>query len=86
MFGHTHLQFRRVRARTASSCSTRAASGCRSTATRARPTRLAGDDGAVEHRRVAYDHERSAAAVRERFGDADVGAAQPSAALLTARL
>ncbi len=25
---------------------------------------------AIEHRRVAYDHERSAAAVRERFGDA----------------
>lgn len=28
------------------------------------------DDGALEHRRVAYDHEHSAAAVRERFGDA----------------
>jgi diadenosine tetraphosphatase ApaH/serine/threonine PP2A family protein phosphatase len=27
-------------------------------------------DGRIEHRRVAYDHERSAAAVRERFGDA----------------
>src|SRR5438046_3146766 len=28
-----------------------------------------GDDGRVEHRRVAYDHEHSAAALRERFGD-----------------
>jgi hypothetical protein len=28
------------------------------------------DDGHVEHRRVAYDHERSAAAVPERFGGA----------------
>jgi len=27
------------------------------------------DDGGVEHRRVAYDHEASAAAVLERFGD-----------------
>jgi diadenosine tetraphosphatase ApaH/serine/threonine PP2A family protein phosphatase len=27
-------------------------------------------DGRLEHRRVTYDHERSAAAVRERFGDA----------------
>jgi len=30
-----------------------------------------GDDGRVEHRRVAYDHERSAAALAERFGDKD---------------
>jgi hypothetical protein len=27
------------------------------------------DDGRVEHRRVAYDHERSAAAIPERFGE-----------------
>jgi diadenosine tetraphosphatase ApaH/serine/threonine PP2A family protein phosphatase len=32
---------------------------------------LVRDDGAFEHRRVGYDHERSAAAVRERFGDAE---------------
>jgi putative phosphoesterase len=30
---------------------------------------LIGDDGKVEHRRVAYDHERSAGALVERFGD-----------------
>jgi putative phosphoesterase len=30
---------------------------------------ILGDDGRVEHRRVAYDHERSAAALAERFGD-----------------
>ena len=29
-----------------------------------------GDDGAVEHRRVAYDHQASAAAIRERLGPA----------------
>jgi diadenosine tetraphosphatase ApaH/serine/threonine PP2A family protein phosphatase len=28
------------------------------------------DDGCLEHRRIHYDHERSAAAVPERFGDA----------------
>ncbi|HEY3021741.1 MAG TPA: hypothetical protein VGJ32_16200, partial [Solirubrobacteraceae bacterium] len=27
------------------------------------------EDGRVEHRRVAYDHERSAAAIPERFGE-----------------
>ena len=31
---------------------------------------LLSDDGSVTHRRVAYDHEASAAAVRERFADA----------------
>ena len=29
------------------------------------------DDGRIEHRRVAYDHMASAAALRERFGDAE---------------
>ena len=28
---------------------------------------LLGAEGAIEHRRVAYDHRASAAAVRERF-------------------
>jgi len=28
------------------------------------------DDGTIEHRRVAYDHAASAAALRERYGDA----------------
>lgn len=31
---------------------------------------VVGDDGSVAHRRVAYDHAASAAAVRERLGDA----------------
>ncbi len=31
---------------------------------------LVREDGSLEHRRVAYDHERSAAAMTERFGDA----------------
>jgi putative phosphoesterase len=32
---------------------------------------LVHDDGRLEHRRVPYDHERAAAACRERFGDAE---------------
>jgi diadenosine tetraphosphatase ApaH/serine/threonine PP2A family protein phosphatase len=31
---------------------------------------LVGDDGTVAHRRVAYDHEASARAIRDRLGDA----------------
>jgi diadenosine tetraphosphatase ApaH/serine/threonine PP2A family protein phosphatase len=31
---------------------------------------LVADDGTVEHRRVAYDHEASARAVREALGEA----------------
>jgi putative phosphoesterase len=29
------------------------------------------DDGRIEHRRVAYDHEHAAAALAERFGDSE---------------
>lgn len=32
---------------------------------------LLNEDGHLEHRRVAYDHERAAAACRERFGEAE---------------
>ena len=34
------------------------------------------DDGAIEHRRVAYDHQASADAVRERIGEAGEQAAR----------
>ena len=34
------------------------------------------DDGAVEHRRVAYDHQASADAIRERIGQAGEQAAR----------
>ena len=32
---------------------------------------LVGADGAIEHRRVPYDHAGAARAVRERFGPAE---------------
>ena len=57
-------------ARTArSSSSTPAASGSRSTATTGRRTRSCDDDGNVEFRRVDYDWQASADALRERYGD-----------------
>jgi diadenosine tetraphosphatase ApaH/serine/threonine PP2A family protein phosphatase len=31
---------------------------------------LVHDDGTIEHRRVAYDHEAGAARVKQTFGDA----------------
>ena len=34
------------------------------------------DDGSVEHRRVAYDHQGSADAIRERIGPAGEQAAR----------
>ena len=34
------------------------------------------DDGSVEHRRVAYDHQASADAIRERIGPAGEQAAR----------
>ncbi len=69
VFGHTHLPFRR-----------RSASGIELVNpgsvgmpfdgdTRAAYALLR-DDDTVEHRRVAYDHRASAAAVREQFGGA----------------
>ena len=70
VFGHTHLQFRRTRGRRRRA----GQSGLGRHAARRRPSRRlrarAGRDE-LEHRRVAYDHEASARAVRQRFGDAD---------------
>ena len=57
------------RARTAPSCSTRAASACRSTATRRAAWAVRTDDGEFEFRRTEYDVERAAAGYRELGGD-----------------
>jgi predicted phosphodiesterase len=68
VFGHTHLPFRRLAGRVELvnpgsvgmpfDGDTRAAYA------------LVREDGAIEHRRVAYDHAKSAARVREAFGNA----------------
>jgi diadenosine tetraphosphatase ApaH/serine/threonine PP2A family protein phosphatase len=70
VFGHTHLQFRRPREDGVELINPGSVGMPLDGDTRAAYA-LVGDDGSVELRRVAYDYERSAAAVTERFGDSD---------------
>jgi putative phosphoesterase len=69
VFGHTHLPFERetrgVRLVNPGSV------GMPLDGDQRAAWAVIGDDGRVEHRRVAYDHERSAAALAERFGEKD---------------
>jgi diadenosine tetraphosphatase ApaH/serine/threonine PP2A family protein phosphatase len=69
VFGHTHLPFRRVSARGIELINPGSVGMPFDGDPRAAYA-LLHDDGRVEHRRLAYDHEASAAAVRERFGGA----------------
>jgi diadenosine tetraphosphatase ApaH/serine/threonine PP2A family protein phosphatase len=83
VFGHTHLQFRRMRPDATrllnpGSVGMPLDGDCRAAYA------LVDDDGSIEQRRVAYDHAASAAAMRERFGDAD-WAVRTEQRLLTAR-
>jgi diadenosine tetraphosphatase ApaH/serine/threonine PP2A family protein phosphatase len=84
VFGHTHLQFRRVRDDGIELVNPGSVGMPLDGDTRAAYA-LVGDDGSVELRRVAYDYERSAAAVTERFGDVD-WATRSRRRLLTAAL
>jgi diadenosine tetraphosphatase ApaH/serine/threonine PP2A family protein phosphatase len=76
VFGHTHLPFRRVRNDGVELINPGSVGAPFDGDTRAAYA-LVHDEGAVEHRRVAYDVEASAAALPERFGEA--GWAQRSA-------
>jgi len=70
VFGHTHLAFRRTRPdgiELLNPGSVGMPLDGQTTAAYA----LVRPGGAVEHRRVEYDHAASAAAVRERFGDSE---------------
>ena len=58
------------RPRRGAAVSIRAAWACPATATTAPPTRSSTVTAAAEHRRVEYDHQASADAVRELYGDA----------------
>jgi diadenosine tetraphosphatase ApaH/serine/threonine PP2A family protein phosphatase len=69
VFGHTHLPFRRVSARGVELVNPGSVGMPFDGDVRAAYA-LLHEDGSVEHRRVAYDHEASAAAVRDRFGGA----------------
>ena len=68
VFGHTHLPFRRISAGGVELVNPGSVGMPFDGDPRAAYA-LVHDDGAVEHRRVAYDHEASAAAVRDRFGE-----------------
>jgi putative phosphoesterase len=68
VFGHTHLQFRRVRPDGVELVNPGSVGLPLDGDTRAAYA-LVDRDGAVELRRVGYDNEASAAAMRERFGN-----------------
>jgi predicted phosphodiesterase len=70
VFGHTHLQFRRARPDGTELVNPGSVGLPMDGDVRAAYA-LVGPDGTLELRRVSYDHAASAAAVRERFGDAD---------------
>lgn len=84
VFGHTHLQFRRTRDDGVELLNPGSVGMPLDGDPRAAYA-VVGDDGAVDLRRVAYDYERSAAAVRERFGNAG-WAVRSERRLLAARL
>ncbi len=84
VFGHTHLQFRRVRDDGVELINPGSVGMPLDGDTRAAYA-LVHEDGAVELRRVPYDHERSAAAVIKRFGDV-AWATRSERRLLTAQL
>ena len=69
VFGHTHVPFRRLRPDRIELINPGSVGMPFDGDPRAAYA-LIGDDGTIEHRRVAYDHVASAAAVRDRFGPA----------------
>ncbi len=84
VFGHTHLQFRRERDDGVELLNPGSVGLPLDGDPRAAYA-LVRDDGTVQLRRVSYDHERSAAALGERFGDV-AWATRSQRRLLTARL
>jgi len=67
VFGHTHLPFRRAAAGREIELVNPGSVGMPLDGDPRAAYALLGAEGAIEHRRVAYDHRASAAAVRERF-------------------
>jgi len=67
VFGHTHLPF--VREARGVRLANPGSVGMPLDGDRRAAWAVVHDDGRVEHRRVGYDHERSAASLVDRFGD-----------------
>ena len=84
VFGHTHLAFARTRA-DGTVLVNPGSVGMPFDGDPRAAYALLHDDGRLEHRRVAYDHEASATAVRERFGAA-AWAVRSERRLRTARM
>ncbi len=70
VFGHTHLPFARVSGGGVELVNPGSVGMPFDGDTRA-AWALLHDDGRIEHRRVEYDHEAAATAVRERFGESE---------------
>lgn len=70
VFGHTHLPFRRLAVQGVELVNPGSV-GMPFDGDVQAAYALVHPDGAVEHRRLPYDHAASAAAVRERFGEAE---------------
>jgi diadenosine tetraphosphatase ApaH/serine/threonine PP2A family protein phosphatase len=70
VFGHTHVQFRRAAAVGDIELINPGSVGMPFDGDHRAAYALLRDDGTIEHRRVAYDHEAVPAALRERYGDA----------------
>lgn len=71
VFGHTHLPFARVAAVGGVELVNPGSVGMPLDGDHRAAYALLHDDGAIEHRRVAYDHGAVAAALRDRYGDSD---------------
>jgi len=71
VFGHTHLPFRRISRAGAIELVNPGSVGMPFDGDHRAAYALLHDDGAFEHHRVAYDHAATAAALHERYGDAD---------------
>jgi predicted phosphodiesterase len=69
VFGHTHLQFTRMAANGVELLNPGSV-GIPLDGDQRAGYALIGDDGGIDLRRVAYDHAASAAAIRERLGEA----------------
>ena len=71
IFGHTHLPFARTSAVGGIELVNPGSVGMPFDGDHRAAYALLHDDGRIEHRRVAYDHDAVPTALRERYGDAD---------------
>ena len=76
MFGHTHLPFARTSDGGLEWSVNPGSVGMPFDGDHRAAYAVAGEDGRIGHRRVAYDHQASADAIRDRMGEAGEQAAR----------